>query len=123
MGPEACPTPMFGPSKQFSFSSGVGHALISRIIQCFVPYSPHDYVLEGLGHILDRIDVFAIKPTGSGKTGYMAFTALVVRELTHRPELYPEATDISKRFPKYALMLAICPTNYMEYQLVQVLYL
>lgn len=120
MGSQARPTPTFGPSQQFSFSSGVGHALISRIIQRFVPYIPHDYVLEGLGRILDRIDVFAITPTGSGKTGFMAFTALVVRELTCRAEQYPEVTDISKKFPKDALMLAICPTNYMEYQLVRV---
>lgn len=103
---------------QFLFNSKPGHALISRIIQLYVPYIPHDYVLEGVGHILDRTDLVAITPTGSGKTGFMAFTALVVRELTTRPELYPEARGISNRFPKYPLMLTICPTNYMEYQLV-----
>ena len=56
----------------FSFDSPPGHALISRIVQCYVPYVPHDYVLEGVGKVLDGSDLVAITPTGSGKTGYMA---------------------------------------------------
>ncbi|KAH7878315.1 P-loop containing nucleoside triphosphate hydrolase protein, partial [Lentinula edodes] len=99
------------------FDSPPGHALISRIVQCYVPYVPHDYVLEGVGKVLDGSDLVAITPTGSGKTGYMAFTALVMRELSASPESYLHLKDIIKKFPKHPLMLAICPTDYLEYQM------
>ncbi|KAJ3911355.1 P-loop containing nucleoside triphosphate hydrolase protein [Lentinula edodes] len=102
---------------KFRFNSAAGHALISRIVCLYLPYTPHDYVLEGIGHVLDRTDLVAITPTGSGKTGYMAFTALVVRELTLCPEKYPETAQAIQNLPKNPLMLTICPTNYMEYQL------
>lgn len=105
-------------STTFAFNSDNGRALISTIIQQYAPYVPHDYLLEGLGEVLEGKDLFAITPTGSGKTGYMAFTALIVRELTTSPERYPEVGKAAKKFPKNPLMLSICPTNYLEYQLV-----
>ncbi|KAJ3791672.1 hypothetical protein GGU11DRAFT_761411 [Lentinula aff. detonsa] len=71
--------------KEYSFSSERGRSLISRIIQQYVPHPAHDYVLEGIGKALDGKDVFAVTPTGSGKTGYMAFTALVVKVLKEKP--------------------------------------
>ncbi|KAJ3737299.1 hypothetical protein DFJ43DRAFT_1149139 [Lentinula guzmanii] len=79
--------------KEYSFSSERGRSLSSRIIQQYVPHPAHDYVLEGIGKALDGKDVFAVTPTGSGKTGYMAFTALVVKVLKDKPEVYPEAKD------------------------------
>ncbi|KAJ4463461.1 hypothetical protein C8R41DRAFT_927391 [Lentinula lateritia] len=102
---------------KFRFNSAAGHALISRIVCLYLPYTPHDYVLEGIGHVLDGTDLVAITPTGSGKTGYMAFTALVVRELTLCPEKYPETAQAIQNLPKNPLMLTICLTNYMEHQL------
>ncbi|KAJ3816864.1 hypothetical protein F5880DRAFT_1618840 [Lentinula raphanica] len=104
----------------FSFKSQAGHALIAQIVQLYAPFRPHDYVLDGIGEMLDGKDLVAITPTGSGKTGYIAFTALVVRELTRYPKKYLEAQNAAKRFPKNPLMLAICPTNYLEYQLLTV---
>ncbi|KAJ3786380.1 P-loop containing nucleoside triphosphate hydrolase protein [Lentinula aff. detonsa] len=104
--------------KEYSFSSERGRSLISRIIQQYVPHPAHDYVLEGIGKALDGKDVFAVTPTGSGKTGYMAFTALVVKVLKEKPEVYPEAKDVAQKFPSNPLMLSICPTNYIEYQQV-----
>ncbi|KAJ3753061.1 P-loop containing nucleoside triphosphate hydrolase protein, partial [Lentinula raphanica] len=99
------------------FQSERGHALISQIVQLYAPFQPHDYVLEGIGALLDGTDLVAITPTGSGKTTYIAYTALVVRELTRYPANYPEVGDVTKKFPKNPLILAICPTNYLEYQL------
>ncbi|KAJ3964465.1 P-loop containing nucleoside triphosphate hydrolase protein [Lentinula raphanica] len=104
-------------SVPFSFQSERGHALISQIVQLYAPFQPHDYVLEGVGALLDGKDLIAITPTGSGKTGYIAYTALVVCELTRHPENYPEVGDVAKRFPNDPLILAICPTNYLEYQM------
>lgn len=101
--------------KPFAFNSEHGRALISQIIQQYAPYTPHTYVLEGLGEVLEGKDLFAVTPTGSGKTGYIAFTAVIVKELVRYPDRYPEVT---RKFPKNPLMLAICPTNYLEYQLV-----
>ena len=95
--------------------------MISQILERFIPFVPHDYILEGIAEVLDGKDLVAITPTGSGKTGYMAFTAIVVRELTSIPTKYPEAQNITNKFPKNPLMLAICPTNYMEYQVVSYL--
>ncbi|KAJ3748286.1 P-loop containing nucleoside triphosphate hydrolase protein [Lentinula raphanica] len=102
----------------FSFRSQAGHTLIAQIVQLYAPFRPHDHVLDGIGEMLDGKDLVAITPTGSGKTGYISFTALVVRELTRYPEKYPEVQNAAKRFPKNPLMLAICPTNYLEYQLM-----
>ncbi|KAJ3715175.1 P-loop containing nucleoside triphosphate hydrolase protein [Lentinula raphanica] len=102
-----------------SFKSDNGRALITHIIQLYAPFRPHDYVLDGIGELLDGKDLVAVTLTGSGKTGYIAYTALVVRELTAHPEKYPEVQNLTKKFPKNPLMLAICPTNYLEYQLEQ----
>ncbi|KAJ3993716.1 hypothetical protein F5050DRAFT_1538754, partial [Lentinula boryana] len=102
----------------YSFSSERGQSLISHIIQQYVPHPAHDYVLEGIGKALGGKDVFAVMPTGSGKTGYMAFTALVVKVLKDKPEGYLEAKDVAQKFPSNPLMLSICPTNYIEYQQV-----
>ncbi|KAJ3719964.1 hypothetical protein C8R42DRAFT_672284 [Lentinula raphanica] len=105
-------------STSFSFHSELGHALISRIGQLHAPFQPHDYILEGIGALLDGRDLVAITPTGSGKTGYIAYTArVVVRELTRHPESFPEIKNLATKFPENPLILAICPTNYLEYQL------
>ncbi|KAJ3776943.1 hypothetical protein FB446DRAFT_719716 [Lentinula raphanica] len=86
-------------STTFTFRSEHGHALISDIVKMYAPFQPHDYVLEGIAALLDGLDLIAVTPTGSGKTGYIAFTTLVVRELTSHPENYPEIEEIIKRFP------------------------
>ncbi|KAJ3967412.1 hypothetical protein EV361DRAFT_1008809, partial [Lentinula raphanica] len=105
----------------FSFQTQRGYDLISQIVQLYAPFQPHDYVLEGIASLLDGQDLIAITPTGSGKTGYIAYTALVVRELTRHPAKYPDVGDVIKKFPENPLILAICPTNYLEYQLVSIL--
>ncbi|KAJ3718467.1 hypothetical protein C8R42DRAFT_585671 [Lentinula raphanica] len=105
-------------SVSFSFQTQRGYDLISQIVQLYAPFQPHDYVLEGIASLLDGRDLIAITPTGSGKTGYIAYTALVVRELTRHPAKYPDVGDVMKKFPENPLILAICPTNYLEYQLL-----
>ncbi|KAJ4000192.1 hypothetical protein F5050DRAFT_1842771 [Lentinula boryana] len=94
-------------STPFAFSSTQGKNLISTIITSYVSHPAHDYVLEGVAKALDGRDVFAMTPTGSGKTGYMEFTALVVKELKQHPERYPEAAVIAKKFPHDPLMPSV----------------
>ncbi|KAJ3730366.1 P-loop containing nucleoside triphosphate hydrolase protein [Lentinula raphanica] len=104
-------------STTFLFSNERGYAFLSKVIQMYAPFQPHDYVLEGIGALLDGRDLIGVTPTGSGKTGYIAYTALVIRELTAHPEQYPEVGENVKKFPRNPLVLAICPTTYLEYQL------
>ncbi|KAJ3966807.1 hypothetical protein EV361DRAFT_872121 [Lentinula raphanica] len=73
-----------------------GHALISDIVKMYAPFQPHDYVLEGIAALLDGLDLIAVTPTGSGKTGYIAFTTLVVRELKYS-HLIPKITRKLKK--------------------------
>ncbi|KAJ8095735.1 hypothetical protein PM082_022842 [Marasmius tenuissimus] len=107
-------------SLKFTFSSNAGLSLCSRIIQKYAPYIPHDYILEGVAASLDRKDLIAVTPTGSGKTGYMAFFLIVAKELAEHPASYSEVPrPIIKWLPKNPLMLVVCPTDYMEYQLAR----
>ncbi|KAJ3834400.1 hypothetical protein F5878DRAFT_645156 [Lentinula raphanica] len=92
-------------SVSFSFQTQRSYDLISRIVQLYAPFQPHDYVLEGIASLLDGRDLIAITPTGSGKTGYIAYTALVVHELTRHPAKYPEVGDVMKKFPENPLIL------------------
>ncbi|KAJ3775980.1 hypothetical protein FB446DRAFT_842792 [Lentinula raphanica] len=100
-----------------SFGSQEGRALISRIVQLYAPSRPYDYVLDGIGQLLDGVESVAVTLTSLGKTAYIAYTALVIRELTAHPERYPEVQNLAKKFPRNPLMLAICPTSYLNYQL------
>ncbi|KAL1943189.1 hypothetical protein VTO73DRAFT_4264 [Trametes versicolor] len=54
-----------------------------RQSQC---YGPHDYQLEGVCKALDGIDILAVTPTGSGKTGFLIMYLIVMRVLMTRPE-------------------------------------
>jgi superfamily II DNA/RNA helicase len=99
----------------FLFSSAEGYALCRRILRPLLPYDPHDYQLEGICKALDGVDVLAILPTGSGKTGLLSMFLLVVRALAQDPSLCPTA----KKFPKNPAILVICPTNFIEHQIVR----
>jgi ERCC4-related helicase len=101
------------PKGQFLFSSEEGHALCLKILLPLLPFHPHDYQIDGICAALDGKDVMAILPTGSGKTGLFFMYMLVIRELWKNPELYPQ-----KMIPTNPLMVAICPTNYLENQTV-----
>ncbi|KAI9060857.1 hypothetical protein FKP32DRAFT_1594954, partial [Trametes sanguinea] len=65
-----------------------GHELCRHIIQeQRLGYSPHNYQLEGVCMTLHGIDLLAITPTGTGKTGYLVIYLKVMRAVMRNPHL------------------------------------
>lgn len=98
----------------FKFSSPEGLTLVRKILQEALPFDPHDYQLEGVCKVLDGIDLIAVTPTGSGKTGFLFMFIIVVLAIVKTPELCPTV-----KFPTNPLLIVICPTNYLEEQMVR----
>ncbi|KAF7357306.1 hypothetical protein MSAN_01326100 [Mycena sanguinolenta] len=91
---------------KFIWSSPDGYNLVRRILQPTpVPYVPHDYQLEDVCKCLDGVNLFAITPTGSGKTSYYIIYIIVVLAVVKDPTLCPTAS-----FPQNPCLLIICPT-------------
>lgn len=103
---EQAPTP-------FIFSSKDGHDLCWHILKELLPYKPHDIQIEGVCKVLDKIDLFAVLATGSGKTSFLSMYMLVVPAIQKDPSLCPTA-----KFPDNPCILAICPMKYLEHQMV-----
>ena len=64
------------PPKRFVFSSDEGFKLCQQILEAQLPYSPHDFQIEGICKALDSVDLLAILATGSGKTGFLSHQLL-----------------------------------------------
>ncbi|KAJ7219863.1 P-loop containing nucleoside triphosphate hydrolase protein [Mycena rebaudengoi] len=93
-------------SEPFVWSSLDGFKLVRKIVEPPVlSYIPHDHQLEGVCKTLDKTHLFAITPTGSGKTSYYIIYILVVLAVVADPTLCP-----STKFPKNPCLLVICPT-------------
>ncbi|KAJ7582026.1 hypothetical protein C8J56DRAFT_1100288 [Mycena floridula] len=103
MAPENSP-------EAFSSRSDAGKALCHQILQPVLKCTPHDYQIDGITAALDGISLFAILPTGAGKTGLFYMYMIVVRKLVENSALCP-----GKKFPKNPVLLAICPTTYIEH--------
>ncbi|TFY59485.1 hypothetical protein EVJ58_g5747 [Rhodofomes roseus] len=106
-----------GPSSPSftSFSSPDGIAFCRNIASKSLPWDPHDYQLEGACKALDGIDVFAITPTGSGKTGFLLVYILVAQAIANDPALCPGA--LRTRFKADPCMLVFCPTKALEHDM------
>ncbi|KAJ7887209.1 hypothetical protein B0H13DRAFT_1627544 [Mycena leptocephala] len=93
-------------SDTFTWSSPDGYKLVRRILEPTpVPYVPHDHQLEGVCKSLDGVNLFAITPTGSGKTSHYIIYIIVVLAVVKDPSLCPSA-----KFPQNPCLLVICPT-------------
>ncbi|KAJ7878774.1 hypothetical protein B0H14DRAFT_3435377 [Mycena olivaceomarginata] len=80
----------------FTFHSPDGFALVRQILLGALPtFKPHTYQMDGVCKVLDKIDLVAVTPTGSGKTGFFFLTILVMIAITANPSLCP-----STSFPK-----------------------
>lgn len=54
----------------FTFHSPAGFSLDRQTLLAALPtFDPHDYQLDGVCKILNKIDLVTVTPTGSGKTG------------------------------------------------------
>jgi len=98
------------PDKQ-KYDSDAGRALCKRILEKYLPYKPHDYILDGVCPVMDGYDLLATTPTGSGKAGYFILLMLVVHEIA--------ADKIGeKKFPKDPVMIVVLPTKALEEDMV-----
>lgn len=101
----------------FQFYSPEGFALVRRILLSALPtFEPHTYQMDGVCKVLDKIDLVAVTPTGSGKTGLLFLTIIVMISVAANPSLCPDVT-----FPKDPAIVVVCPTNSIEQQLVSFL--
>ncbi|KAJ7429298.1 hypothetical protein FB451DRAFT_1070863 [Mycena latifolia] len=99
----------------FLWSSPDGFTLARRILEPTpVPYVPHDHQLEGVCKSLDGIDLFAITPTGSGKTSYDILYITIILEIRKNPALCPSAD-----FPENPCLLIICPTTPLQIEMAE----
>ncbi|KAJ7858866.1 hypothetical protein B0H13DRAFT_2356339 [Mycena leptocephala] len=98
----------------FTWSSKEGYSLVRRILRNTpLPYEPHDDQLEGVCKSLDGINLVAITPTGSKKTGYYTIYMLVMLSVVADPTLCPSAS-----FPSNPCLLVICPTIPLQLEMV-----
>ncbi|KAJ7846781.1 hypothetical protein B0H13DRAFT_1907626 [Mycena leptocephala] len=80
----------------FTFHSPKGFDLVRKILLEALPtFEPHTYQMDGICKVLDGIDLVAVTPTGSGKTGFFFLTILVMIAIAANPSLCPGVT-----FPK-----------------------
>ena len=101
-------------SNKQKYDSVAGRALCKRILEKYLPYEPHDYVLDGICHVMDGYNLLATTPTGSGKSGYYILLMLVVREIAADESLMIG----EKRFPKDPVMILVLPTKALEDDMV-----
>ncbi|KAH9924245.1 P-loop containing nucleoside triphosphate hydrolase protein [Amylocystis lapponica] len=96
----------------YLFSSAEGQSLCHKILSSCLPYDPHDYQLDGVCKALDGVDVLAVTPTGSGKTGFLTMYLLVVCAILREPALCPTV-----KFKHDPAMLIVCPTKSLEFDM------
>jgi superfamily II DNA or RNA helicase len=98
----------------FHFYTPEGFSLVRKILLGVLPtFEPHSYQIDGVCKVLDKIDLVAVTPTGSGKTGFLFLTILVMIAVAANPSLCPAVT-----FPKDPAIVVVCPTNSIEQQMV-----
>jgi hypothetical protein len=101
------------PDKQ-KYDSDAGRALCKRILEKYLPYEPHDYILDGVCPVMDGYDLLATTPTGWGKAGYFILLMLVVREIAADTTLMIG----EKKFPKDPVIIVVLPTKALEEDMV-----
>ncbi|KAJ7754625.1 P-loop containing nucleoside triphosphate hydrolase protein [Mycena maculata] len=97
----------------FTFSSSAGSDLVREILLTALPtFEAHSYQMEGICKVLDKVDLVAVTPTGSGKTGFLFLTIIVMIAIAANPSLCPSVS-----FPKDPAIVVVCPTNSIEQQM------
>src|ERR1700683_2564517 len=87
-----------------------GRQLCRKILAEYVPYDPHDYILDGICPVMDRFDSIATTPTGSAKTGYLILLMFVV----HKIAVDKVLAIRMEMFPEDPVMIVVCPTKALE---------
>ncbi|KAJ6554119.1 P-loop containing nucleoside triphosphate hydrolase protein [Mycena sp. CBHHK59/15] len=98
----------------FHFYSPEGFDLARKILLDVLPnFEPHHYQIDGICKVLSGIDLIASTPTGSGKTGFLFLSILVMIAIAKSPGLCR-----SVKFPLNPVIIVVCPTNSIEQQMV-----
>jgi ATP-dependent helicase YprA (DUF1998 family) len=62
--------------------------LARKILLDVLPnFEPHHYQMDGICKVLAYVNLVASTPTGSGKTGYLFLSILVMIAITKKPSL------------------------------------
>ncbi|RDX53490.1 hypothetical protein OH76DRAFT_1553567 [Lentinus brumalis] len=101
------------PPPIYKFACAAGRELCCKIITARLGYEPHGYQLDGICQALDGVDLLAVTPTGSGKTGFLVMYLLVMHAVMREPSLCGEARP-PPHFRKDAAMVVVCPTKSLE---------
>ncbi|KAJ7735334.1 P-loop containing nucleoside triphosphate hydrolase protein [Mycena metata] len=97
----------------FRFDSPEGIELARRILlDVLSSFEPHHYQMDGICRVLAGVDLVVSTPTGSGKTGYLFLSLLVMMAIAKKPSLCP-----SVKFPLNPVFIVVCPTNSIEQQI------
>ncbi|KAJ6578922.1 hypothetical protein B0H10DRAFT_2343705 [Mycena sp. CBHHK59/15] len=75
----------------FHFYSPKGFDLARKILLDVLPnFEPHHYQIDGICKVLSGIDLVASTPTGSGKTGFLFLSILVMIAIAKKSGTLPE---------------------------------
>ncbi|KAJ7767695.1 P-loop containing nucleoside triphosphate hydrolase protein [Mycena metata] len=97
----------------FKFYSQPGFALAHKILLDVLPtFEPHYYQIDGICKVLDGIDLVAVTLTGSGKTGYIFLTILIMIAIANTPALCSAV-----KFCKDPAIIVVFPTDSIEQQM------
>jgi len=91
-----------------------GHALARQILEQHLPFTPHDYQIEGICPVLDGRDVLATMATGTGKSGFFYMLMIVIKAIANDPSLALGG----RTFPPDPAMILACPTKALQSDLV-----
>ncbi|KAJ6591961.1 P-loop containing nucleoside triphosphate hydrolase protein [Mycena sp. CBHHK59/15] len=92
---------------------GYCFALVRKILLTALPtFEPHHYQMDSICKVVDGVDLVAGTPTGSGKTGYLFLSIIVMIAIARTPSLCPSA-----KFPVDPAIVVVCPTNSIEQQM------
>ncbi|KAI1783743.1 P-loop containing nucleoside triphosphate hydrolase protein, partial [Ganoderma leucocontextum] len=108
------PEPSLSAPVPYIFNTDEGRALCRQLISKQLGYEPHSYQLDGVVRSLDKVDILAVTPTGSGKTGFLTMYLLVMHAIMKNPSLLPPNHRQPEHFRKDAGMVVVCPTKSLE---------
>lgn len=73
--------------------------LCKNMLVKYLSYEPHDYQLNGVCPILVRLNLLAMMPTGSGKTGYFIMLMFVAHEISQESLESSDACHLPDKDP------------------------
>jgi hypothetical protein len=107
------------PQNRLKRQRGLSYSVLPRDTHSVVAFLrssyliTHDVQIEGFCKILDNIDLLAVLATGSGKAAFVSMFILIVLAIKKNSSLC-----LTAKFPDNPCVLFMCPTKYLEHQMV-----